>query len=49
MGKRKFKPSKPVEMTLAEFQKVTPSSMEVPRTEDLTRGDAWSKMTIVEE
>ena len=36
-----------MEMTLAEFNKVTPASMSVPSNEQLSKGEAWGKIHII--
>lgn len=48
MGKKKFGKDKPVTMSLAEFNKRTPSSLNVPTHEELTKADTWSKIKIEE-
>ena len=50
MGKKKKtipgqKKAEGVQMSLADFQKVTPSSINVPKTEDLMP-PAWGKMDL---
>ena len=46
MGKKKFTKGKPMEMSLAEFNKVTPSSLSVPSNEQLSKGETWGKINI---
>ena len=45
MGKKKRGQGKPQEMSLAEFNKVTPVNMAIPRTRDM--GDpVWGKVDL---
>ena len=46
MGKKKYAKGKPVEMSLAEFQKTTKSDLTVPTTEQLTKGHTWGQVSI---
>lgn len=45
MGKKKRPQGKPQEMSLAEFNKITPVDMSIPRTRDIHDPD-WNKLKL---